>query len=140
MTGLLICAAGLVLSAYAVNVNSLWLLAPCAAVLGCAYGFCLVSGLIEVGRLARPDAAGPLTAVYYGLAYLGLTTPYLLTLAASLAGLGTLLLIAAAMALTSAAVVASAGRPTADAAFGGRDPEAPRVQSGVRPEGAGSGR
>ena len=76
MVGLLVCAAGLVLGAYAVQIGSLWLLAPCAAMLGCAYGLCLVSGLIEVGRLARPDAVGSLTAVYYALAYLGLTTPY----------------------------------------------------------------
>jgi Major Facilitator Superfamily len=140
MVGLLVCAVGLVLGAYAVEVGSLWLLAPCAAVLGCAYGLCLVSGLIEVGRLARPEGVGSLTAVYYALAYLGLTTPYLLTLASPLAGPGTLLLIAAAMALTSAAVVASAGRPTADAALDGRDPVAPRVHSGLLPEGAGSGR
>ncbi len=96
---MLICAAGLVLGAYAIQVGSLWLLASCAAVLGCAYGLCLVSGLIEVGRLARPEAVGSLTAVYYALAYLGLTTPYLLTLAAPLAGPATLLLIAAAVAL-----------------------------------------
>jgi hypothetical protein len=140
MVGLLVCAAGLVLGAYAVEVGSLWLLAPCAAVLGCAYGLCLVSGLIEVGRLARPEGVGSLTAVYYALAYLGLTTPYLLTLASPLAGPGTLLLIAAAMALISAAVVASAGRPTADAALDGRDSVAPRVHSGLLPEGAGSGR
>lgn len=139
MVGLLVCAAGLVLGAYAVEAGSLWLLAPCAAVLGCAYGLCLVSGLIEVGRLARPDAVGSLTAVYYALAYLGLTTPYLLTLAAPLADYRTLLLIAAAVALTSAAVVASAGRPPADATVGDRDLEAPLDKSGVVLEAA-SGR
>jgi hypothetical protein len=42
MGELLVCAAGLVLGAYAVDTRSLWLLAPCAAVLGCAYGLCLV--------------------------------------------------------------------------------------------------
>ena len=109
--GLLVCAAGLVLGAYAVQGALLWLLAPCAAVLGCAYGQCLVSGPIEVGRLARPEAVGSLTAVYYALAYLGLATPYLLTLASPLLGYRTLPLIVAAVALTSAAVVASAGRP-----------------------------
>jgi Major Facilitator Superfamily len=109
--GLLVCAAGLVLGAYAVQGGFLWLLAPCAAVLGCAYGLCLVSGLIEVGRLARPEAVGSLTSVYYALAYLGFATPYLLTLASPLAGYRTLLLIVAAVALTSAVVVASAGRP-----------------------------
>ncbi len=111
MVGLLVCAAGLALGAYAVQRGSLWLLAPCAGVLGCAYGLCLVSGLIEIGRLARPEAVGSLTAVFYALAYLGFATPYLLTLASPLAGYRTLLLIVAAVALTSAAVVASAGRP-----------------------------
>jgi ABC-type cobalamin transport system permease subunit len=48
--------------------------------------------------------------VYYALGYVGLTTPYLLTLASPLIDYRTLLLIAAAVALTSAAVVASAGR------------------------------
>ena len=149
--GLLICAAGLVLAADAIRVGSLWLLAPCAAVLGCAYGLCLVSGLIEVGRLARPEAVGSLTAVYYALAYLGLTTPYLLTLAAPLAGPGTLLLIASAMALASAAAVAGASRPPADTAVGdilltlrataaalsgGTGPAYPDPSSGEREHGA----
>ena len=131
MIGLLVCAAGLVLSACAVQVGSLWLLAPCAAVLGCAYGLCLVSGLIEVGRLARPEAVGSLTSVYYALAYLGLTTPFLLTLAAPVAGYRTLLLIAAAVALTSAAVVACAGRPAANTAVDDRDREALPDKHGV---------
>ena len=139
MVGLLVCTAGLVLGAYAVQTGSLWLLAPCAAILGCAYGLCLVSGLIEVGRLARPDAVGSLTAVYYALAYLGLTSPYVLTLATALAGYRTLLLIAAALALTSAAVVARAGRSPADAAVGDHGPEPPPDASRLAMETAGRG-
>jgi hypothetical protein len=139
MVGLLVCAAGLALGAYAVQVGSLWLLAPCAAVLGCAYGLCLVSGLIEVGRLARPEAVGSLTAIYYALAYLGFATPYLVTLASPLAGYRTLLLILAAAALTSAAAVGSAGRTAANAAVGDRTPEVPRDKSGVVLEAAGRG-
>ena len=137
VVGLLVCAAGLVLSAYAVQAGSLWLLAPCAAVLGCAYGLCLVSGLIEVGRIARPEAVGSLTSVYYALAYLGLTTPYLLTLASPLAGDRTLLLILAAAALTSAAAVASAGRPAANAAVDDRDRDALPDTNGVVLDAAG---
>jgi Major Facilitator Superfamily len=140
MVGLLVCTAGLVLGAYAVQAGSLWLLAPCAAILGCAYGLCLVSGLIEVGRLARPDAIGSLTAVYYALAYLGLTTPYLLTLASPLADDRTLLLIAAALALSSAVVVAGAGRSPADAAVGDGGPEHPPDTSGLALETASRGR
>ena len=137
MVGLLVCAAGLALGADAVQAGSLWLLAPCAAVLGCAYGLCLVSGLIEVGRLARPEAVGSLTSVYYALAYLGLTTPYLLTLASPLAGYRTLLLILAAAALTSAAAVASAGRPAANAAVDDRDRDALPDTNGVVLDAAG---
>jgi hypothetical protein len=139
MVGLLVCAAGLVLGAYTVEIGSLWLLAPCAAVLGCAYGLCLVSGLTEVGRLVRPEAVGSLTAVFYALAYLGFATPYLLTLASPLASYRTLLLIIAAVALTSATVVAGTGRPASDAAAVGRTPDAPRDKSGVVLEAAGRG-
>jgi hypothetical protein len=116
--GLLTCAAGLTLGAYTVQASSLWLLSPCAAVLGCAYGLCLVSGLIEVGRLAHPDAVGSLTAVCYALAYLGFAPPYLLTLASPLADYRTLLLILAAMALAGAAIVAT--EPTLPSSCGSR--------------------
>jgi hypothetical protein len=122
-----------------VEVSSLWLLGPCAAVLGCPYGLCLVSGLIEVGRLARPEAVGSLTAVYYALAYLGLTTPYLLRLASPLADYRTLLLILAAMALSCAAVVATAGRRPADAAGGDHRLKAPPDKSGALVKAAGRG-
>jgi len=135
--GLLVCTAGLVLGAYAVRDGSLWLLAPCAVVLGCAYGLCLVSGLIEVGRLARPEAVGSLTSVYYALAYIGFATPYLLTLASPLADYQTLLLILAAAALTSAAAVASAGPPAANAAVDDRDRGALPDNNGVVLDAAG---
>ena len=135
--GLLVCTAGLVLGAYAVRAGSLWLLAPCAVVLGCAYGLCLVSGLIEVGRLARPEAMGSLTSVYYALAYIGFATPYLLTLASPLADYQTLLLILAAAALTSAAAVASAGPPAANAAVDDRDRGALPDNNGVVLDAAG---
>jgi hypothetical protein len=90
-----------------------------------------LSGLIELGRLARPDAVASVTAVYYALAYLGLTTPYLLTLASPQASYRTLLLILAAMALTSAGVVASAGWAPAPAALDDRDPGAHPDTSGA---------
>lgn len=90
---------------------------PCAIVLGCAYGLCLVAGLVEVGRLAGDDDLAGLTAAYYSVTYLGFAAPYLLALAAHAASYPVLLSIAATLALSTAPVVArrSARHPEAPA-------------------------
>jgi hypothetical protein len=46
-----------------------------AAVLGSAYGVLMIAGLQEVQRMAGPDDLAGLTAVYYGLSYVGFITP-----------------------------------------------------------------
>jgi MFS family permease len=106
ITGLLVLSGGLVLGAATAQAQQAWLLVPCAIVLGCAYGLCLVAGLIEVQRIAREGEVASLTAVYYALTYLGFAVPYLLALAAHLASYPVLLLITAALALATAATVA----------------------------------
>jgi MFS family permease len=111
IAGLLVLTAGLALSALTAQARQTWLLVPCAIVLGCAYGLCLIAGLVEVHRLADSDALAGLTAVYYALTYLGFTVPYLLALAAHLASYPVLLLIATALALATAAMV---GRRSTD--------------------------
>ena len=60
--GLVAVAAGLGLGAYTAHAQEVWLLVPCAIVLGCAYGLCLVGGLVEVQRMAGPDGLARLTA------------------------------------------------------------------------------
>jgi MFS family permease len=122
--GLLVLGAGLVLAALTAQTQEVWLLVPCAIVLGCAYGLCLVAGLIEVQKLAGGDELAGLTAAYYALAYLGFGAPYLFALAAHLASYPVLLSIAAALALSTAPVVArrSAQQPNVT---GSRTPEAP---------------
>ena len=85
--------------------RQIWMLVPSSIVLGCAYGLCLVAGLVEIQRLADQRALAALTAAYYTLAYLGFAAPYLLALAASLAGYPTLLTAAAALALGTAALI-----------------------------------
>jgi len=102
--GLLVLSGGLALAALTAHQRQTWLLVPCALVLGCAYGLCLVAGLIEVQQLADGDSLAGLTAVYYALTYLGFAAPYLLALAAHLAGYPVLLALTAA--LTTAASVA----------------------------------
>ncbi len=108
--GLAVVVAGLVLSAFTAHEQRVWLLVPSAIVLGIGYGLCLVAGLVEVQRLAHPEALAGLTAIYYVLTYLGFAVPYLLALAAHLTGYATLLLITAGLALLTAVWVSLQGR------------------------------
>jgi hypothetical protein len=124
--GLVVFCAGLCLSAVAVAVGHTWLLAPCAIVLGCAYGLCLVAGLIEVQAMASPGTLAGLTAVYYALTYIGFAAPYLLTLAHGLAGYPSLLMITAALALITAGVVSRTSGVTPAPAGLSRSPAAPQ--------------
>jgi hypothetical protein len=111
--GLLVLCVGLLLGALTAREQQSWMLVPSSVVLGGAYGLCLVAGLIEVQRLADQRALAGLTAVFYALTYVGFASPYVLALAAHLASYTTLLLIAAGLALATAALVAtqSARRP-----------------------------
>ncbi len=115
IVGLVVLGGGLGLGAVTAQAQQAWLLVPCAIVLGCAYGMCLVAGLVEVQRLADDDGLAGLTAAYYALTYLGFAAPYLLALAAHLTSYPVLLSISAALALGTAAVVArrSAQHPEA---------------------------
>jgi MFS family permease len=106
VTGLLVLAAGLVLAAVTAGSQIVWLLVPCAIVLGSAYGLCLVAGLVEVQQMAGGRDLARLTAVFYAFTYLGFAAPYLLALGAHLAGYDLLLAGAAALALATAALVA----------------------------------
>jgi MFS family permease len=103
--GLLVLAAGLVLGAVTAHAREVWLLVPSAIVLGCAYGMCLVAGLVEVQRLAGSNGAAGLTAIYYALTYLGFAAPYLIVLGTRLASYTVLLAVAALLALGTAALI-----------------------------------
>jgi MFS family permease len=109
--GLAVMVVGLVLSAVTAHAQQTWLLVPSSIVLGTGYGLCLVAGLVEVQRLAHPEALAGLTAIYYVLTYLGFAVPYLLALAAHVTGYPTLLLITAGLALVTAVWVSLQSRP-----------------------------
>jgi len=89
---------------------------PCSSpawwsALGGAYGLCLVSGLLEVQRIARPDDLASLTAVYYAFTYVGFAAPIVLAELAPVASYQTLLAGAAGLgALTLMLVVVQARR------------------------------
>ncbi|MBC7441431.1 MAG: MFS transporter [Ramlibacter sp.] len=80
MVALMLTVASLLLASLAVSPPRLWLILPAAALLGAAYGLLMVSGLQEVQRIAPPDHLARLTAVYYGITYLGFFVPLGLSL------------------------------------------------------------
>lgn len=49
-----------------------------AMLLGCAYGIAIVSGLLEIQRIADPDELAGISGVYYSLAYVGFLVPAVL--------------------------------------------------------------
>ena len=70
--------AGVLLAALTAATGSPWLAAPVAVSLGGAYGIAVVSGLLEVQRIARPEELAGLTGVYYALSYVGFLLPAVL--------------------------------------------------------------
>lgn len=72
---------------------------PASIVLGAAYGIAVVSGLLEVQRIAEPDELAGLTGVYYSLAYVGFLLPATLAGLSGLASYPVMLGILAAVAL-----------------------------------------
>lgn len=79
--GLVVGSAGMVLGLVAVVSHLPLLLLVAAPVLGAAYGACMTAGLQNTQQLARPDARGGITGLYYVLTYLGFAAPYLIALA-----------------------------------------------------------
>ncbi|TPW78033.1 MFS transporter [Schumannella soli] len=68
-------AAGLVLVTIAIVIGSPVLGLVANAVLGCGFGISLVSGLLEVQRIAGARDLAGLTGVFYALAYAGFLLP-----------------------------------------------------------------
>jgi MFS family permease len=89
--GMVVMSLGLAVSAAAAIVRSPLVALAAAIVLGLAYGIAMVSGLLEVQRLARPHELAAVTGFYYALAYAGFLLPALLAVLSGLAGYSTLL-------------------------------------------------
>lgn len=86
-----------------------------AIVMGLGYGISIVSGLIEVQRMAGPDDLAGLTGIYCSLTYVGFLLPVLL---ASLAGAASYVALLSVVALVCLACALTAGwnlRPRHDA-------------------------
>ncbi|ATY11391.1 MFS transporter [Amycolatopsis sp. AA4] len=105
LTGMVVLCVGLVLSVFAAARESPWIALGAAVVLGAAYGIVVVSGLLELQRLARPDEIAELTGVYYALAYVGFLLPSLLAALNGVAGYPVLLACVALVAVAGTLVV-----------------------------------
>lgn len=66
---------GVAMAALTAATGSPWLAVPVALLLGGAYGIAVVSGLLEVQRIACPQELAGLTGVYYALCYVGFLLP-----------------------------------------------------------------
>ena len=97
LTGLVAVLVGIGLASAAAAAASPVLVLVSAAVLGAGYGLGMVSGLLEVQRLAGPDDLAGMTAIFYALTYVGFGVPVVLaelapfaTYPSMLGGLGAL--------------------------------------------------
>jgi hypothetical protein len=97
--GLGLIALGALVAAATALTGSLVVAVLASAVLGSGFGISLVSGLIEVQRIAPPEHLAGLTAVYYSLTYVGFLLPLVLAPLAPAVGYPVLLVVVAALAL-----------------------------------------
>jgi MFS family permease len=103
--GLAAVTVGLVLAAVAAHTLDPVDVVVADAVLGVGYGLALVSGLLEVQRIAARSELAGLSAVFYVLTYVGFAIPVALAHLSGVAGYPTLLGILAGLAVLSLLVV-----------------------------------
>lgn len=75
LTAFALLVVALPVAALAAATLSVPLVIVAACLLGAGYGMALVSGLLEVQRIATPDDLAGLNAVFYSLSYLGFAVP-----------------------------------------------------------------
>lgn len=114
--GLLTTAVGAAAAATAAASGSRVLAMAAAAVLGAGYGLSLAHGLTRTATLAPPHQLARWTAKFWTAAYLGMFTPYVLTLLGAAAPTWELLAAVAALALVVAVVtrLRATGSPVAE--------------------------
>jgi hypothetical protein len=108
--GLGLIAVGTLVAAATAATGSLVLAVAVSVVLGAGFGISLVSGLLEVQRIATPGQLGGLTAVYYCLTYVGFLLPVVLAALVGVASYAVLLVTVAAVVVGCLAVVVGGGR------------------------------
>jgi hypothetical protein len=110
VVSMVVMSAGLAVSTLAAVVRSPVVALVAAVSLGAAYGIAVVSGLLELQRLAPPGDLAVLTGVYYVLAYLGFLLPTLLAVLGRVASYPVLLGCLVLVSLAGTAVVLRSSR------------------------------
>lgn len=113
VVGLGLTTVGTLLLALDVRVGSVALALVAAALLGTAYGICILTGLVETQALADPERVAGLTGVYYSLIYIGFLIPVVVSELVRVASEDLLLVVIAAVCAASALGVARGLRRTA---------------------------
>lgn len=113
VVGLGLASVATLLLALDVRVGSVVLALVAAALLGTAYGICILTGLVETQALADPERVAGLTGVYYSLIYVGFLLPVVLSELVRVAPEDLLLVVVAAVCAASAVGVARGLRSTA---------------------------
>ncbi|MGV9255225.1 MFS transporter [Streptomyces sp. NPDC003697] len=106
---------GAVLCAVNAALSSPWLAAAAAVTLGAAYGIAVVSGLLEIQRMAGEEDLAGLTGIYYALAYSGFLLPTVLATLSAWLSYPVMLSGVAVVALGCLALVARGTRAGAPA-------------------------
>ncbi len=107
VVSMVLMALGVAMAAVTAATGSPALAVPVALLLGAAYGIAVVSGLLEVQRIAGPDELAGLTGMYYALSYIGFLLPAVLAALARWFSYPTMLGALAALAVACAVVCAT---------------------------------
>jgi MFS family permease len=108
--GVLIIAAGIAVVVLAISAHSVWLGLAANVVIGVGLGIALVSGLLEVQRIATPADLAGLTGVFYALAYVGFLAPAAIAAIAGAVPVTTILWAVVALAVLSWVLILTASR------------------------------
>lgn len=100
-TGVAIIAAGIAVTALAVSARSPWAGLAANVVIGAGMGVTMVSGLLEVQRIAAPEDLAGLTGVFYALAYVGFLAPAVIAAVATSIAVTTILWVVTGLAVAS---------------------------------------
>jgi len=106
VAGLVFATLGLAVAAWTARAPALPGVLLSMALLGCAYGLCLVGGLAAAGRLADAGTRGTLVGWFYAWAYLGFAAPFVVAWLTRFIDMPRVLLGASAIAAISAVTVA----------------------------------
>jgi MFS family permease len=110
-SGIVLIGAGIAVTTVAIAAQSVWIGLAANVVIGAGMGVTLVSGLLEVQRIAGDRDLAGLTGVFYALAYAGFLASTVIAAAATSVSVTTILWIVVGLAVVSvAAVLPASGR------------------------------